>query len=77
MDISEAFYNPEVMETWKREMLSSSLSFMDVRPLPRHYTSLWRVMHVDGFETKKIIFLPSRTITQEGVGLHLSKPQLS
>ena len=38
------------IEQWKYTL--SFPGMMETRPLPRSYRSIWRVLHVDGFEVR-------------------------
>jgi len=49
-----AYYNAQVLNSlWRTIDLSA---MMTIRALPRVYRSLWRTLHVDGFEAGSIQF---------------------
>lgn len=54
-NLANAAYDSVAIEQWKLNtpMLSD---FCDFRPLPRRYKSNWRILHIDGFEAKKVFF---------------------
>ena len=49
------FYDKDVLDQWKLNMPIVA-DLIDFRPLPHNYKSNWRVLHIDGFESRTIQF---------------------
>ncbi len=60
--LNVAAYDAIAIEQWRANMYFPEL--MELRPLPRKYKSNWRILHVDGFETKKIFWFKYEGINQ-------------
>lgn len=52
MNLQDAAYDAVAIEAWKD---SICWHLLDFRPLPRNYHSIWRILHIDGFEDGKLL----------------------
>jgi hypothetical protein len=48
------FYDKDVLAQWRANM--PIMDVVDFHPLPCRYKSIWRVLHIDGFEERTIQF---------------------
>ena len=53
MNLQDAAYDAVAIEAWKDSVWFGRL--LDFRPLPRNYHSIWRILHIDGFEDGKLL----------------------
>ena len=66
MNLQDAAYDAVALEQFKQITLEQFVSrLLDFRPLPRSYRSIWRVLHIDGFEERSIYFFHLSIPSQE------------
>jgi hypothetical protein len=63
LPLDDVAYDSISIEEWKMNTMFDS--FLDFRPLTRRYKSIWRVLHVDGFEAgKPVMFKTFSSISE-------------
>ena len=55
------WYDKKAIDQW-RENLPNLTDLIDFRPLPHRYKSNWRILHIDGFECRPILFFGSQRL---------------